>query len=222
MLPAHRLEGGSQGRSEIVEPQLATRTNRKPTTASPLLNADHRLRGLQMDLAGYGRYSGELHLMRVDRPLSQLQARVGEIAPLPAPDRPAPPRMTVRFEDVRLTGADNRVAGGIEPARRNEQRVIVPAIVLAELITGKPADAALWRVLRRLPEAGITGTISARAGVLRQRAESIRRKKRDLTVDAVVAAVATSVQPSVVITADLDDLRLLTDGSDVRILPIAG
>lgn len=42
-----------------------------------------------------------------------------------------------------------------------------------------------------------------------------------MTVDAAVAAVAVSLQPAVVITADPADLRLLTDGWDVRILPLA-
>lgn len=103
-------------------------------------------------------------------------------------------------------------------ARRNEQRVVVPAVVLAELITGKPADARVWRILGRLPIVDITGAIAAQAGALREQAQSVRRKKRDLTVDAVVAAVATSLQPSVVVTADTNDLRLLTVGHDVRVL----
>ncbi|KAA9089140.1 MupG family TIM beta-alpha barrel fold protein [Microbacterium radiodurans] len=64
-----------------------------------LRNADTRERGsLQVDLEAYGRYRGEVHLMRADRPLDAGQARVGEIA---APYRGVVddlrPGQTVRF-----------------------------------------------------------------------------------------------------------------------------
>jgi hypothetical protein len=56
----------------------ATRGEREPTR---LRNGDSRARGsVQMDLAGYGRYRGEIHLMRADRPLHPLQARVADVA----------------------------------------------------------------------------------------------------------------------------------------------
>ena len=64
------------------------------------INADVRARGsLQVDLAGYGRYAGEVQLVRTDRPLNHLQALVGCIAPpyLGLVDVLAP-GMTVRFE----------------------------------------------------------------------------------------------------------------------------
>ncbi|MFT4295477.1 MAG: MupG family TIM beta-alpha barrel fold protein [Micropruina sp.] len=61
---SHRIEG----------------TRGRPTP-SDAVNADRRQRGsLQADLAGTGRYAGELHLIRRDAPLSPDQARVGEVA----------------------------------------------------------------------------------------------------------------------------------------------
>jgi hypothetical protein len=45
----------------------------------------------------------------------------------------------------------------------------------------------------------------------------VRRKKRDLTVDAIVAATAVELAPSVVITADKSDLELLLVGFDVKV-----
>lgn len=46
-----------------------------------LRNADLRERGsLQVDLEAYGRYRGEVHLMRTDRPLDAGQARIGDVA----------------------------------------------------------------------------------------------------------------------------------------------
>lgn len=51
-------------------------------TPSRLRNADSRARGsLQMDLAGAGRYQGEVSLVRADRPLHPWQARVADVAP---------------------------------------------------------------------------------------------------------------------------------------------
>lgn len=55
-----------------------TRGSAAPAAAR---NADRRGAGsLQMDLDALGRYRGEIHLMRQDRPLTGLQAHVGEIA----------------------------------------------------------------------------------------------------------------------------------------------
>jgi len=45
----------------------------------------------------------------------------------------------------------------------------------------------------------------------------VRRKKRDLTVDAIVAATAVELAPSVVLTADLAGLDLLVEGFDVKV-----
>jgi len=69
---------------------------------SRIRNADRREQGsLQVDLDAYGRYRGEVHLMRTARPLDAGQARIGDIA---APYRgildDLRPGQTVRF--VRL------------------------------------------------------------------------------------------------------------------------
>jgi predicted nucleic acid-binding protein len=97
--------------------------------------------------------------------------------------------------------------------------VVAPSIVLAELMTGRPSDAAIWRIVNGLDVHDVTCEIAAVAGRLRERADHSRRKKRDLTVDAVVAAIAVAVAPSVVITSDIGDLALLTTGYDVKVLP---
>ncbi|QLD12069.1 MupG family TIM beta-alpha barrel fold protein [Microbacterium oleivorans] len=66
---------------------------------SRIRNADVREPGsLQVDLDAYGRYRGEVHLMRAERPLDAGQARIGDIA---APYRGVVddlrPGQTVRF-----------------------------------------------------------------------------------------------------------------------------
>jgi predicted nucleic acid-binding protein len=102
-------------------------------------------------------------------------------------------------------------------AARQGHRVIVPAVVLAEVVTGRPADARLWHIVNRLVVDDLTREVAAEAGALRERAQAVRAKKRDLTVDALVAATARRHAPSVVLTADTDDLELLCDGADVRV-----
>lgn len=105
-------------------------------------------------------------------------------------------------------------------AQRADHRVLIPAVVLAEVATGAPTDAAIWHILGRIPTLDLPEGVAMRAGALRARAEGVRRKKRDLTVDAIVAATAVELAPSVVITADRSDLELLLDGFDVKVSEI--
>jgi len=55
--------------------------SREARQPAMIINADTRQRGsVQMDLAGYGRYCGEIHIMKKDCPLNHLQARIADIA----------------------------------------------------------------------------------------------------------------------------------------------
>lgn len=102
-------------------------------------------------------------------------------------------------------------------AQQADHRVLIPAAVLAEVATGAPSDAAIWHVLGKIPTLDLPQGVAMRAGALRARAEKVRGKKRDLTVDAIVAATAVDLAPSVVITADKSDLALLVGGFDVKV-----
>jgi predicted nucleic acid-binding protein len=108
----------------------------------------------------------------------------------------------------------------LSAALRDDAEVVIPAVVLAELMTGGPTDAQLWHLIRRLTTVDITARLAARAGALREGASGKRRKKRDLTVDAMVAAVAELLAPSVILTGDAGDLSLLSVGLDVRVADI--
>lgn len=123
--------------------------------------------------------------------------------------------------DTEAVSALGRGAAGmaerLEAARRLDARVVIPSITLAELMAGRAQDAAVWRVVRRFPVVDIETRIAALAGSLREQALRGRRKKRDLAVDAVVAAVAVRMAPSVVITADPQDFALLLAGHDARV-----
>ncbi|GAB3160546.1 hypothetical protein GCM10027059_08800 [Myceligenerans halotolerans] len=115
---------------------------------------------------------------------------------------------------------DARIKARLEAAARLDQRVVVPAVVAAELFTGRAGDARLHRVLNLVSDVvPVDRSTAVAAGILRERAEHARRKKRNLTVDAIVAAVAREAAPTAVLTADVDDLSLLCDGADVTVLP---
>ncbi|MDR1808661.1 MAG: type II toxin-antitoxin system VapC family toxin [Propionibacteriaceae bacterium] len=102
-------------------------------------------------------------------------------------------------------------------ARRSH--IVVPAVVLAEVMTGAPSDAAYWQALKRLAVVDTTARIAARAGALREAALAARRQKRDLTVDAIVAATAAEHTPAIVVTGDPADLKLLA-GPGVKIVSV--
>jgi len=104
---------------------------------------------------------------------------------------------------------DRRIQVVLAAARHNDRRPVVPAVVLAEVMTGGSDDAAYWHVVGRLVLADTTPRIAARAGALRERAVAARKKKRDLTVDAIVAATAQEFAPAVIATGDPADMTLL-------------
>lgn len=109
------------------------------------------------------------------------------------------------------------MAERLAAAQQADHRVLIPSVVLAEVATELPTDAAIWHVLSKIPTVDLTGSVAMRAGALRARAAKVRRKQRDLTVDAIVAATAVELAPSVVITDDQSDLTLLVDGFDVTV-----
>jgi predicted nucleic acid-binding protein len=116
-----------------------------------------------------------------------------------------------------LTEQRDGMAERLAAAQQADHRVLIPAVVLAEVATGAPSDAAIWHVLGKIPTLDLPQGVAMRAGALRSRGERVRRKKRDLTVDAIVAATAVELAPSVVITADMSDLEVLVEGFDVKV-----
>jgi hypothetical protein len=75
------LDGAWSLRVDGAEVSFRLEGTRSDRTPVRRLNADLRTRGsLQMDLPDAGRYQGEVHLMRADRPLHPWQARVADVA----------------------------------------------------------------------------------------------------------------------------------------------
>lgn len=109
------------------------------------------------------------------------------------------------------------MAERLTTAQQADHRVLIPTVLLAEVATGTQSDAAIWHVLSKIPTIDLPQSVAMRAGALHTRAERVRRKKRDLTVAAIVAAMAVELAPSVVLTSDASDLELLVEGFEVKV-----
>jgi predicted nucleic acid-binding protein len=101
--------------------------------------------------------------------------------------------------------------------RRTDSTIHVSAATITEIADGSSRDANVRRALKAVNVVAVTEQIAFTAGRLRASARG-RRKARDLTVDAIVAATATSLHPPVVVlTGDPSDLRILLSGTGVRV-----
>lgn len=103
-------------------------------------------------------------------------------------------------------------------ARRTDSLLHASTVTLAEVTDGSARDANVRRVAKAIRLEPLTPDIGYHAGALRAVATASRRKLRDLTVEAIVAATAlTLAVPVVVLTSDDSDLTLLLGGSPVRV-----
>lgn len=106
-------------------------------------------------------------------------------------------------------------------ARRTDSTLHTSTVTLAEVTDGSARDIGVRRVAKTLDREIVTEQIGYRAGRLRAVAASSRRKPRDLTVDAIVAATALSLRvPVLVLTSDPSELRLLLTGTSVKVEPV--
>lgn len=88
-------------------------------------------------------------------------------------------------------------------------RSCVPAVTLAEVVTGRPReDAATNLLLRHVGHVIACDEALGRAAGARRFAIG-RRPVVPSSIAAIVAAVAAANQPSIVLTTDPDDLGLL-------------
>ncbi len=103
-------------------------------------------------------------------------------------------------------------------ARRTDSTLHASAVTLAEVTDGTARDVRVRRAAKALRVEEVTEEIGYVAGRLRADAASARRKARDMTVDAVVAATALSFRgPVVVLTTDGGDLELLLADNQVKV-----
>lgn len=117
-----------------------------------------------------------------------------------------------------LAADGRRMQAWATVARRTDSTLHASTLTLAEVTDGTARDAGVRRITKAIRLAEVTEDIGYRAGRLRAAAAVTRRKTRDLTVDAVVAATALALPPPVVVlTSDPGDLRLLLAETAVRV-----
>ncbi|MCL2424607.1 MAG: twitching motility protein PilT [Micrococcales bacterium] len=122
-----------------------------------------------------------------------------------------------------LANADRAMYSWAQLAQDTDAILRTSSLTLTEITDGTPRAARVHNALRifAVRTVEVTDDIALTAGRLRARASRARRKPRDLTVDAVVAATALALPPPVlVITADPGDLSLLLDGTSVTVKAI--
>jgi len=95
---------------------------------------------------------------------------------------------------------------------------VIPTVVLAEAITGRPEDAPVNYAISRIGTTE-TGEATARlAGRLRHTVKRSGARKAPSGIDAIVAAHAAESGRGVVFTTDLPDLeRLLSDTPSITV-----
>lgn len=84
---------------------------------------------------------------------------------------------------------------------------VIPTVVLAEAITGRPSDAPANRTIKRLGTRGTDEALARMAGQLRFGVE--RAARIPSGIDAIVAAHAAEAGVGAVFTTDPKDLRRL-------------
>jgi len=113
-------------------------------------------------------------------------------------------------EDARAILASSHEAGVF---------VYVPTVVLAETLYGDGRDARANQVLKRLEVAPVTEAVARKAAQLKHAAGAAGVSA---TIDAIVVAVSEAVGGGLILTSDVDDIRLLASGtSGVQIRAIA-
>ena len=125
---------------------------------------------------------------------------------------PAPPiavldseALSVLAERPRRSTALRRMQAVLEVIEERGGSAVVPAPVLVEVSRGS-RSAGIARVVNRMQVVSTGRSIATAAGALLHEHDLDSRH----AVDALVAATAATVQPSVIVTADPTDMARLT------------
>ena len=115
----------------------------------------------------------------------------------------------------------DRVRALMGEMRRRELPIATVAAVLAEVVRGRPADAAVFAGLRR--ERVEVKPVDAPVGVRAGQLLGATRVGSELAIDAFVVAVGDLAGGAVIATVDERDLtRLAGHASNVVIAPLDG
>lgn len=122
-----------------------------------------------------------------------------------------------------LASGERRMQPWAEVARRTDSIFYASAATLVGITDGSSRDARIRQVAKLVRLVDVDDAIGYRAGALRAGPARRRRKPRDITVDAIVAATASGLAaPAVVVTSDPGDLALLLTDTDVPVLTWPG
>lgn len=109
----------------------------------------------------------------------------------------------------------------IAAALRMNSILHISTVTLAETTDGSARDANIRRVVKNMNRIYVSEAIAYEAGRLRARATGLRRKPRDVTIDALVASTALSLRPPIIVlTSDEYDLTLLLEGTGVHVYKV--
>lgn len=113
----------------------------------------------------------------------------------------------------------DRVRALVSEMRRRELPVGTVAAILAEVVRGRAADAAVFAGLKR--ERVQVYPVDTRVGVRAGQLLGAARRSSVLAVDAFVVAVADLAGGGVIATVDVDDLEhLAAHAENVRVVSI--
>jgi predicted nucleic acid-binding protein len=117
-----------------------------------------------------------------------------------------------------LAAGGRRMQAWAVAARRTDSVLYVSAATLAGVADGGARDAKIRLAAKAVRVQPVTDVTGYAAGRLRASAAGGRRKVRDLTVDALVAATALGLPaPALVLTSDPGDLGRLLAGTRVGV-----
>jgi len=116
----------------------------------------------------------------------------------------------------KIAADDERAWAHLKQAVKEQSRVLVPAVTLAEVLRGGARDASIHRVLKRVAVVDITAALGRAAG------EILGQVGGGNAVDAIVAAVAAAHPGRVgVLTSDTGDISALTEGrGQIRVIHV--
>lgn len=113
----------------------------------------------------------------------------------------------------------DRVRALIAEMRRRDLPVGTVAAVLAEVIRGRAADAAVFAGLRR--ERVQVHPVDTRTGVRAGQLLGAARRRSDVAVDAFIVAVADLAGGAIIATVDVVDMNALAaHAKDVKVVSI--
>ena len=113
----------------------------------------------------------------------------------------------------------DRVRALVAQMRSRDLPVGTVAAILAEVVRGRPADAAVFSGLRR--ERVQVYPVDTRVGVRAGQLLGASKRGSELAVDAFVIAVADLAGGGLVATVDVEDMdRLASHAKDVRVVSI--